>query len=62
MMRHLSLGYISECHSSVTVSSQSELSELVTSYEREIVAAEAREQSEVEPGVQKNTRGRPVRI
>jgi hypothetical protein len=31
------------------------------SYE-EIVAAEARKRSELEPGVQKNTRGRPVRI
>jgi hypothetical protein len=35
---------------------------LVTSYEREIVAAEAREGSKLEPGIQKNTGGRPVRI
>jgi hypothetical protein len=31
------------------------------SYEREIVAAEVREQSELEPGVQKSTGSQPVR-
>jgi hypothetical protein len=31
-------------------------------YEREIIAAEAREWNEVEPRVQKNTGGRPVKI
>jgi hypothetical protein len=29
---------------------------------REIIAAEACEQNELEPGVKKNTRGRPVKI
>jgi hypothetical protein len=37
-------------------------SELVKSYEREIVAVEARERSKLEPGLQKNTGGWPVRI
>jgi hypothetical protein len=36
--------------------------ELRESYEREIVAVEAREQSELEPRLQKNTGGRPVRM
>jgi hypothetical protein len=35
---------------------------LVTSYKREIVVVEPREQSKVEPGVQKNMGGWPVRI
>jgi hypothetical protein len=49
------------------LSSESKLKELrvrepVRGSEREIVAAESRERSEVEPGVQKNTGGRPVII
>jgi hypothetical protein len=35
---------------------------IVTSYEKEIVAAEARERSELEPGIQMNTGDRPVRV
>jgi hypothetical protein len=52
-MTRLSLGYICECHCSV-----SQFSKLVTNYEREIVSGEA---SELEPGLQKNTGCRPVR-
>jgi hypothetical protein len=40
----------------------SEFVELVMSYKRAIVPAEAHERSELEPGLQKNTGDRPVRM